>query len=159
MFKLDGLCNNQQLSTAIELVKEMEANKVELNIVVYILVIEGLCKAGKIESARDLFCGLSSKVQPNVRTYTVMIQGLCRHGLIIEAEKLLREMEGKGCSANGCTYNTIIRGLLNKNDTSLATRLIQEMLERGFSADASTMELIVDLLSKDIVDPALLPLL
>ncbi|KAM5582876.1 hypothetical protein ABKV19_003008 [Rosa sericea] len=102
----------------------------------------GLCKAGKIESARDLFCGLSSSkgVQPNVRTYTVMIQGLCHHGLIIEAEKLLREMGGKGCSPNDCT---IIRGLLNNNETSWATRLIQEMLERGFSADASTMELIV----------------
>lgn len=36
---------------------------------------------------------------------------------------------------------------------------IQQMVERGFSADASTRELIVDLLSKDDVDPALLPLI
>jgi hypothetical protein len=35
----------------------------------------------------------------------------------------------------------------------------QQMAERGLSADASTMKLIVDLLSKDKVDPTLLPLL
>jgi len=37
--------------------------------------------------------------------------------------------------------------------------LIQQMVEKGFSADASTTELIVDLLCKDKVDPALLPLI
>ncbi|PRQ34901.1 putative pentatricopeptide [Rosa chinensis] len=88
-----------------------------------------------------------------------MIHGLCHDGLLVEAEKLLREMGGKGCSPDGCTYNTIIRGLLNINETTWAMKLIQEMLERRFSADASTMELIIVLLSKDIVDPALLMLL
>jgi hypothetical protein len=37
--------------------------------------------------------------------------------------------------------------------------VIHQMVERGFSADASTMELIVGLLTKDKVDPALLPLI
>ena len=55
--------------------------------------------------------------------------------------------------------NTIIRGLLHNNETSWAVKLIQEMVECGFSADVSTRELIVGLLCKDVVDPALLPLL
>ncbi|XP_061993401.1 pentatricopeptide repeat-containing protein At1g62720-like [Rosa rugosa] len=105
---IDGFCkagrngeckNNQQLSTATFssnllasislsnriLLKETEANKFEPNVVVYTVVIEGLCKAGKFESARDLFSHLSTKgVQPNVTTYTIMISGLCK------PEKLLR---------------------------------------------------------------------
>ncbi|KAL6200511.1 hypothetical protein ACLB2K_030292 [Fragaria x ananassa] len=97
----------------------MEANKVELNIVVYNVVIEGLCKAGNIVYARDLFSHLSSKgVQPDVITYNIMIHGLCYHGLIIEAEKLLREMREKGCPPDGWIYNIIIRGLLKNNETS-----------------------------------------
>ncbi|KAK9940766.1 hypothetical protein M0R45_017408 [Rubus argutus] len=68
-------------------------------------------------------------------------------------------MEQKGCSPNGWTYNTIIRGFINNNETSRAMEFIQQMVERGFSADASTMELVVDLLCKDKVDLALLPLL
>ncbi|PRQ34971.1 putative pentatricopeptide [Rosa chinensis] len=83
---------------------------------------------------------------------------LCSFG-VWHWKKLLREMGGKGCSPDGCTYNTIVRGFINNKETSRATRLIQEMLEKGFSADASTMELIVDLLSKDTVDPGLLALL
>ncbi|KAK9937964.1 hypothetical protein M0R45_014727 [Rubus argutus] len=116
--------------------------------------------AGEIQSARDLLCGLSSKgLQPDVRTYNVMISGLCNEGLVSEAEKVLREMEEKGCFPNGFTYNIIIRGFITNNETSRAMGFIEEMVERGFSADASTAELVVDLLSKDKVDPALLPLL
>jgi pentatricopeptide repeat protein len=68
-------------------------------------------------------------------------------------------MEEKGRSPDGWTYNIIIRGFINNKETSWAMGLIQEMVERGFSADASTMKLIIDLLSKDKVDPAFLPLL
>ncbi|KAM5583620.1 hypothetical protein ABKV19_003484 [Rosa sericea] len=83
-----GLCNSQQISTAIELLREMEANKLELNIVIYTVIIEGLCKAGEFQSARDVFFGLSSKgFRPDVRTYTIMINGLCDEGLLDEAEK------------------------------------------------------------------------
>ena len=87
-----------------------------------------------------------------------MINGLCNGGLIVEADKLIREMEERGCSPNVCTYNIIIRGFIENNEISRATALIQQMVERGFSADASTTELIIDLLSKDKVDPALLQL-
>ncbi|PRQ35312.1 putative pentatricopeptide [Rosa chinensis] len=68
-------------------------------------------------------------------------------------------MREKGCSPDGWTYNIIIRGLLSNNETSWAMGFIEEMVELGFSADASTTELIVRLLSKDIVDPGLLQLL
>lgn len=37
--------------------------------------------------------------------------------------------------------------------------LTQQMVEKGFSAAASTMELVVNLLSEDKVDPALLALI
>ncbi|CAL2264527.1 unnamed protein product [Prunus armeniaca] len=68
-------------------------------------------------------------------------------------------MEEKGCSPDGCTYNTIIRGFISNNETSRAMVLIQQMVGNGFSADASTTELIVQLLSRDKVDPALLLLI
>ncbi|VVA21007.1 PREDICTED: pentatricopeptide repeat-containing [Prunus dulcis] len=88
-----------------------------------------------------------------------MINGLCIGGRTSEAEKLLIEMEEKGCSPNGWTYNVIIRGFINNNETVRAMELIQQMVKGRFSADASTTELIIDLLCKDKVDPALLPLM
>ncbi|KAK9929511.1 hypothetical protein M0R45_026607 [Rubus argutus] len=68
-------------------------------------------------------------------------------------------MEGRGCSPDGWTYNIIIRGCINNNEISRAMGLIHQMVESGFSADAMTVELIIDLLSNDKVDPDLLPLL
>ncbi|CAL8161647.1 unnamed protein product [Prunus armeniaca] len=93
--------------------------------------------------------------QPNVRTYTVMISGLCSKGRISESENLLTLMKERGCSPNGCTYNTLIRGCINNKETSRAFRLVQEMADMGFSADDSTMKWVVDLLSKDKLDPEL----
>ncbi|XP_016646840.1 PREDICTED: putative pentatricopeptide repeat-containing protein At1g12700, mitochondrial [Prunus mume] len=51
---LDGLFKNRQLSRAMQLFREIEAKKLDVNIVVYTVLIEDLFIAGKIESARDL---------------------------------------------------------------------------------------------------------
>ncbi|TQD75002.1 hypothetical protein C1H46_039470 [Malus baccata] len=68
-------------------------------------------------------------------------------------------MEEGGCPRDNYTYDTIVRGIINKNETSRAIRLVRKMVEKGFLADASTHELVLDLRSKDEVDPALLPLI
>ncbi|KAL6204304.1 hypothetical protein ACLB2K_021572 [Fragaria x ananassa] len=158
---LEGLCSsNDLLPRAVEQLTEMEGKKWKLNIIIYTIIIEGMCKAGKLESATNLFSSLSSRgVQPDVRSYNVMINGLCDGGLLVEAEKLLREMGAMGCSPDGCTYNIIIRGFLNNDEISRGVQLIEEMMEMGFSSDASTMELVLALLSKENVHPALLPFL
>ncbi|PQM40857.1 putative pentatricopeptide repeat-containing protein [Prunus yedoensis var. nudiflora] len=74
----------------------MEAKKLDIDIVIHSILIKEL--------------------QPNVKTYNIMINGLCIGGLTSEVEKLLVEMEGKGCSPDGCTYNTIIRGLISNKE-------------------------------------------
>ncbi|KAL6203490.1 hypothetical protein ACLB2K_027190 [Fragaria x ananassa] len=47
---LDGLCSSQQLSRAMELLREMEDNKLELDIIIYTSVVERMCKAGRLKS-------------------------------------------------------------------------------------------------------------
>ncbi|KAM1581699.1 hypothetical protein ACFX10_029525 [Malus domestica] len=90
---------------------------------------ESFVQAEKVGYAWDLFRSLSSKgIQLDVKTYTIMISGFCNGELTSEAENLLRQMEEKYCSPNGCMYNTIIQRLLNNNETSMAVRLIQQMV-------------------------------
>ncbi|PRQ35049.1 putative pentatricopeptide [Rosa chinensis] len=184
---INGYCKARNINKAYKIFKEMHRMELVPDTITYSTLIDGFCKAGRLQEAEKLFSEMLGCGQlPDVETYAVILDGLCNNQQlstaveflremeankieldnvvytlvieVIEAEKLLREMGGKGCSPDGCTYNTIIRGLLNNSKTSWAMKFIQEMVELGFSADASTMELIVGLLSKDIVDPSLLPL-
>lgn len=59
----------------------MECNKLDLtDIVIYNILVEGLCIGQIFESALDLFCGPSAKrLEADVRTHNMMINGLCHH--------------------------------------------------------------------------------
>ena len=67
----------------------MEDKKLDHNIVIYNILIDGLCNAGKLIAARELFYSLPAKgLQPNVRTYNIMLKGLCKEGLLEEASEM-----------------------------------------------------------------------
>jgi pentatricopeptide repeat protein len=77
----------------------------EPDIYTYNIMIEGMCKAGKVEDGWDLFCSLSLKgVKPNVVTYTTMISGFCRKGLNKEADALFRDMKEDGTLPDSGCY-------------------------------------------------------
>lgn len=93
------------------LLKAIEACNLNLDIEVYNIVINGMCKTGELEAGRDVFLNLPSKsLHPVTRTYNSMIQGLCKSGLLDEANKLFMEMEENDCSPDGCNYKTLSRG-------------------------------------------------
>ncbi|XP_016667428.1 pentatricopeptide repeat-containing protein At1g62930, chloroplastic-like [Gossypium hirsutum] len=70
------------LKEALKFFQTMQNGGLELDIVPYTILIDGLCKAGHIEVAKELFRQLSdSGLKPNVYKYGVMINGLCKEGL------------------------------------------------------------------------------
>ena len=73
----------------------MEDKKLDHNIVIYNILIDGLCNAGKLIAARELFYSLPTKgLKPHVWTYNIMIKGFCKEGLIDEVSELLEKMDG-----------------------------------------------------------------
>ncbi|CAH1412559.1 unnamed protein product [Lactuca virosa] len=111
-----------------------------LDIVVYNILIDGASKNGKFDIARKLFNELRVRgLQPNVWTYNVMISGFCEEGLVTEAKEFFlrwkrEEMEGRGFSL----------------DTSTVSMLLDHIKAR--SLDASLLKLIGKLVPKEEVD-------
>ena len=67
----------------------MEDRGIVPNLVVYNILIDGMCKAKKLEDALKHFGSLSSKsLKPDVKTYTTMIGGLCNESILDEVEEL-----------------------------------------------------------------------
>ncbi|GAY63563.1 hypothetical protein CUMW_226580 [Citrus unshiu] len=113
--------------SAMALLQTLERDKYELNIEVYSLVIDGLCRVGRWEEARKKLDQLSEKgLVPGVVTYNILINGLCKKGMIMEADKLLVQMKEKGCFPDSTSFNTVIQGFLVKNETDRASSFLKK---------------------------------
>ena len=126
---------------------EMEDKTLGNNIVIYNILIDGLCNVGNLTVVRELFYSLPVKgLQPNVRTYTITLKGLCKEGLIEEA-CVFEKMDGSSFSPNNHTYNTIIQGLVQHNETPEAMEYLEIMVDKGFLANVIVVSMLFDLLN------------
>ncbi|XP_039682694.1 pentatricopeptide repeat-containing protein At3g60050 [Medicago truncatula] len=98
----------------------------------YNILIDGLCKEGRLENAQVIFQDLLIKgYKVKVWTYNTMINGLCLEGLFDEAMTLLEKMEDNGCTPDVVTYETIIYALFKNDENDKAEKLLREMITRG----------------------------
>ncbi|MFQ6669744.1 hypothetical protein Gotur_034867 [Gossypium turneri] len=113
------------MEEALKFFQAMRNSGLELDIVPYNILIDGLCKAGHLEFAKELFHQLSDND---------------------EAYRLFGSMGDNDCLPNSCCYNVMIRGFLRNSYTSKATQLLTEMVGKGFSADIFTATLFMELI-------------
>jgi pentatricopeptide repeat protein len=63
----------------------------------YNTLINGFCKEGNLEKARELLQEISEKgCRPNLLTYNTLIDGLCKHHKLDEAQKIFYDMPKQG---------------------------------------------------------------
>ncbi|KAI0515638.1 hypothetical protein KFK09_008304 [Dendrobium nobile] len=159
---IDGLCRCGKLDKAMEIVSGMwlhgsaalgelgnaflgrvddrnGSSKCFPDLITYSILINGLCKAGRLDEAKKkLLEMLGKNITPDAIIYDTFIHGFCKLGKISSAFKVLRDMEKKGCQPSARTYNLLIWGLGRKNQISEMHDLIDEMCDKGVSLDAMT---------------------
>ncbi|WJX66464.1 hypothetical protein P8452_51021 [Trifolium repens] len=97
----------------------------------YNMLIDGLCKEGRLKDAQVMFQDLLIKgYNVTVWTYNIMINGLCLEGLFDEAFALPQKMEENGCIPDVVTYQTIIYTLFENDENVHAEKLLREMIAR-----------------------------
>ncbi|CAA7039195.1 unnamed protein product [Microthlaspi erraticum] len=78
---------------ALDLLRKMEERKIKLDAAKYNIIIDGLCKDGKLDDAINLFNEMEMKgIKANVITYNTLIGGLCKDGRWNDGAELLRDM-------------------------------------------------------------------
>ncbi|KAF8406706.1 hypothetical protein HHK36_008798 [Tetracentron sinense] len=159
---IDGLCKSEKLDKAIEIVSGMwdhgsaalgdlgnsfiglvdntnNGKKCVPDLITYSIIIDGLCKAGRLDEAKKKLVEMMSKnLDPDSIIYDTFIRGFCKHGKLSSAFRVLREMEKKGCNKSTKTYNSLILGLRNANQIDEMFGLMNEMKERGISPNVFT---------------------
>ncbi|GJY19337.1 pentatricopeptide repeat-containing protein [Tanacetum coccineum] len=93
--------NSGTMDSAIRIFREMPNHGCIPDTYTYGMLINGLCRIGKISEAKELLKEMETKgCSPSVVTYTSLIHGLCQLKYLDEAKALLQEMEAKSIIAN-----------------------------------------------------------
>ncbi|GKA20643.1 putative tetratricopeptide-like helical domain superfamily protein [Tanacetum coccineum] len=123
----------------------------EPNVVMYTIMIKGLCKISNNVIAISLLRLMDERgSKPNVVTYSTIIDSLCKDKLIDEAFKLFKEMVfQKGIKPNVTTYNSLIDGLCNLGRWEEASKMLKYMLDGRISLDVQTFSILVDVYCKE----------
>ncbi|XP_026378017.1 pentatricopeptide repeat-containing protein At3g22470, mitochondrial-like [Papaver somniferum] len=148
---LRALLQDGRVRAAKNLFNEMETSGLFLNIVTYGTMLDGYCKNGKMDEAIALFESMEDTgVSANEYIYSILIHGLFRTGsMSLEAEKLITEMEEKGCLPTGRAYDIIIRGFLMAKENYKALHFLRKMRVQEFVPSDSVIFFLVNTLSAD----------
>ncbi|KAL0376950.1 UNVERIFIED_CONTAM: hypothetical protein Scaly_0812600 [Sesamum calycinum] len=145
-FLIKGLFLVGEIAEAEKLFKKVLSEKLcEPDEIMYVIVLNGLSKAGHILAARDLlghFENLSCK--PNVHVYSAVIDGLCKHNMADDALHLLSRMIEKGISPNVVTYNSVIQGLCDVGMVEEAENVFEIMVQRNICPNIVTCNALID---------------
>ena len=138
----------------------MDNSKLNSDIVVYNILIDGASKSWKTNIARSLFKDLTNQgLQPDVQSYNVMISALCREDLPRNAKQLFLDMEVSGCPPDNVTFRLLLQGYLETQCYDDVDMLLHEMEGRCYSLDVTTLSLLVDQIAVGSLENTLLKLI
>lgn len=110
------------------------------------IVMRGMCVAGKVEKAFELFNVMRSfGCYPDLVTYNTLINGLCRVGNADRAQELLREMQSQ-CefSPDVVSYTSVISGYCKLGKMEDAAALFHEMIGCGIRPNLFSFNVVID---------------
>ncbi|KAL3812521.1 hypothetical protein ACJIZ3_013789 [Penstemon smallii] len=148
---LKGLFKQNRVLEAQELFTKIETERLcEINVVLYLVVIDGLCKAGNTSRAFEIFREMERKsCMPNAIIYTAIINGLCKDRSVNYAVRLFYEMLKKGVVPNVIAYTSMIHGLCNSSKLKEAKMLMKEMTNWKIYPNIFTYNVLIDGLCKE----------
>lgn len=144
--------NSGTMDSAIRIFREMPNHGCIPDTYTYGTLINGLCKIGKINEAKELLKEMEMEMKdcsPSVVTYTCLIHGLCQLNNLDEAMAFLQEMEAKKIIPNVYTYSSLINGLCKNGRSSEAMELLEVMVGKRHKPNMVTYSTLLHGLCKE----------
>ncbi|KAM7470410.1 hypothetical protein LguiA_008593 [Lonicera macranthoides] len=128
---IHALCKENRLKEARDILRMLN---LRTDIVpqpfIYNPVIDGFCKAGKIDEANAIVTEMEEKrCRPDKLTYTILILGHCMKGRMLDAISIFNKMLAFGCAPDTITIKCLISCLLKAGMANEAYKIRQNVLE------------------------------
>lgn len=120
-----------QWKEAVKIFDDLESFGLEKNTESMNLLLDTLCKANRVEQAREIFLELKPHIRPNAHTFNIFIHGWCKVKRVDEARWTIQEMKGHGCRPCAISYSTIIQSYCHQFSFHKVEELLDEMEAQG----------------------------
>lgn len=126
--------------------KEMIRRRIEPNLYTFNMVIRGLCKAGKLEKAKDVIISDMKAwgISPNVVTYNALIDGYCKLGKMYKADAIVKDMVANSIPPNKCSYNILISGFGKVENIPAAVKVFETMAKQDLKPNVFTCSSLIN---------------
>ncbi|KAJ4835679.1 hypothetical protein Tsubulata_036470 [Turnera subulata] len=106
---ISGLCKVERFGEAYSFVKEKLGKEWKPDMIMYSLLLDGLCRVKKIDVALRTWHQVHEKCfEPDI---TILMHGLCSTGKIGDALRLYSNMKLSCCVPNLVMHNALVEGL------------------------------------------------
>ncbi|KAH8509703.1 hypothetical protein H0E87_011465 [Populus deltoides] len=142
-----SLMRKNRVDSAIlqKLYREIECDKLELDVQLSNDIIVGFAKAGDLSKALE-FLGVVQGSGLSVKTATLVavIWALGNCGRTVEAEAIFEEMRDNGLKPRTRAYNALLRGYVKAGLLKDAEFVVSEMERSGVSPNEQTYSFLID---------------
>ncbi|OWM67401.1 hypothetical protein CDL15_Pgr019861 [Punica granatum] len=130
-------------------VSDTDLNSKEPNVFTYGALVDGLCKAHRVNEARELLDAMQvGGCEPNHVVYDALIDGFCKVGRLDEAQEVFAKMSERGYNPSLFTYGSLIDRLFKEKRLDLALKVLSKMLENSCAPNVVIYTQMVDGLCK-----------
>ncbi|KAK6916963.1 Pentatricopeptide repeat [Dillenia turbinata] len=132
-----------------------EEMKESFNEVCYSVLIDGLCKDGKLNEGMIVWKHMLERgCKPDLVAYSLLIHGHCNSGAVEQGLKLFNEMlcQEPESQPDIVIYNILFSGLCKQGSIARAVDLLNGMLDQGCDPDLITCNIFLKAL-REKLDP------
>ncbi|KAG8052400.1 hypothetical protein GUJ93_ZPchr0001g32089 [Zizania palustris] len=129
---------------ACKFLKEAERSGFSVDLAMYSIVVDGLCKGGYLEKALDLCESMKREgIHPNIIIHNSVLNGLCQQGCLTEAFRLFDYLESSKVLPTLITYSILIAALCREGFLDDAYELFQKMSNKGIKPTTRVYNLLI----------------
>ncbi|KAJ3696902.1 hypothetical protein LUZ61_000607 [Rhynchospora tenuis] len=132
----------------ILLFDKLETLGFERNVETTNVLLDALCKEGKVNYAREAFLVLKSHIGPNEHTFNILLHGWCKVRNIGEAVRQIEDMKQYGLKPSVITYSTIINAYCHQGNFSEVYDILDFMVSQGCPPNVISYTAIMNSLGK-----------
>ncbi|KAL2503216.1 Pentatricopeptide repeat-containing protein [Forsythia ovata] len=140
---IKALLNVGLFEDAIAVFKGLLKMDLAADSVTYCTLIEGYCKAGRIDEALEIFDEFRKTSNSSAASYNSIIFGLCRKGMVDIASDIFVEYIERGLPLNKAMYQMLMRATLKEKGADGLLNVIHRM--ENFEVE------IFDIICNDVI--------
>lgn len=152
---LDACVSVRDLDRMAEVFKMMRTFEVEVSAVTFSTLIKAFGQAGQLGHCHEVWQNmLDAHVKPTIVTFGCYIDVCIRNQDLAAAERIFDSMAQSDVKPNAVIYTSMIRGYAHVKKPVKALALYKRMQADGIQATAVTFNSVLDIMVRQLADPA-----